>query len=63
VTATAAQELIERPHDDVAFYSASRDVTLVVVEDAAHCHNFAPARTRLWDRIGAWATTECEDTQ
>jgi len=27
-----------------------------VLEDAAHCHNFAPSRTRLWDRIGVWAT-------
>jgi hypothetical protein len=45
----------ERPHDEVAFYSASRDVTLYVLEDAAHCHNFASTRTRLWDRLARWA--------
>jgi pimeloyl-ACP methyl ester carboxylesterase len=45
------------PHDDVCYYSASRDVTLYVLADSAHCHNFAHSRTQLWDRIGAWATS------
>lgn len=45
----------ERPHDEVAFYTGSHDVTLYVLEDAAHCHNFAPTRTRLWDRLARWA--------
>lgn len=43
------------PHGDVAFYTASRDVTLYVLANAAHCHNFASRRTQLWDRIGVWA--------
>jgi len=43
------------PHDEVAFYTRSRDVTLYVLPDAAHCHNFATTRTRLWDRIDSWA--------
>ncbi len=43
------------PHDDVRFYTASRDVTLYVLPNAAHCHNFATTRTQLWDRIGLWA--------
>lgn len=43
------------PHDDVAFYTASRDVTLYVLADSAHCHNFASRRTELWDRIATWA--------
>jgi len=51
-----------RPHDDAAFYTGSHDVTLVVLEDAAHCHNFASTRTRLWDRIAAWVTTDCKET-
>jgi pimeloyl-ACP methyl ester carboxylesterase len=42
------------PHLDVAFYPASRDVTLYVLPDAAHCHNFAGTRTQLWDRIAVW---------
>jgi dienelactone hydrolase len=43
------------PHADVAFYTGSRDVTLYVLRDAAHCHNFASSRKQLWDRIGRWA--------
>jgi pimeloyl-ACP methyl ester carboxylesterase len=43
------------PHDDVGFYTGSRDVTLYVLPNAAHCHNFATTRTQLWDRIGLWA--------
>ena len=43
------------PHADVAFYPRSRDVTLYVLRDSAHCHNFASTRTALWDRIGQWA--------
>jgi alpha-beta hydrolase superfamily lysophospholipase len=42
------------PHDEVAFYTASSDVTLYVLPDAAHCHNFAATRARLWDRIDRW---------
>ncbi len=43
------------PHDDVGFYTGSPDVTLYVLPNAAHCHNFASTRTQLWDRIGLWA--------
>ena len=43
------------PQDDVGFYTGSRDVTLYVLSDAAHCHNFATTRAQLWDRIGLWA--------
>jgi len=43
------------PHDEVGFYTGSRDVTLYVLPDTAHCHNFAGTRTQLWDRIGVWA--------
>jgi pimeloyl-ACP methyl ester carboxylesterase len=43
------------PHADVSFYAGSRDVTLYVLPNAAHCHNFAGTRTQLWDRVGLWA--------
>jgi len=43
------------PHADVAYYPRSRDVTLYVLRNSAHCHNFASTRTQLWDRIGLWA--------
>jgi pimeloyl-ACP methyl ester carboxylesterase len=45
----------EHPHDDVAFYGASRDVTLMVLPGSAHCHNFAGTRAVLWDRLADWA--------
>jgi alpha-beta hydrolase superfamily lysophospholipase len=44
------------PHADVAFYPRSRDVTLYVLPNAAHCHNLAGTRTRLWNRLSRWAT-------
>jgi pimeloyl-ACP methyl ester carboxylesterase len=44
------------PHADVAFYTRSRDVTLYILPNSAHCHNFATTRTKLWDRIGLWAS-------
>jgi hypothetical protein len=41
------RDVLERPHDDVAFYRASQDVTLVVLAGSAHCHNFASTRIVL----------------
>jgi pimeloyl-ACP methyl ester carboxylesterase len=42
------------PHGEVPFFRGSRDVTLMVLEDTAHCHNFATLRHRLWDRLDRW---------
>ena len=41
-------------HGEVAFFKASRDVTLMVLEKTAHCHNFSALRHRLWNRLDAW---------
>jgi pimeloyl-ACP methyl ester carboxylesterase len=49
------------PHDDVAYYTASRDVTLYVLPNAAHCHNFASTRSLLWDRLDRWVTSRAAD--
>ncbi|MGB8875870.1 MAG: alpha/beta hydrolase [Solirubrobacteraceae bacterium] len=49
------------PHADVAYYRRSRDVTLYVLRDSAHCHNFASTRAELWDRIGLWAGGQGSD--
>jgi pimeloyl-ACP methyl ester carboxylesterase len=49
------------PHADVAYYRRSRDVTLYVLRDSAHCHNFASSRAELWDRIGLWAGGQGSD--
>jgi len=48
-------DIPERPRDDVSFYESSNDIRLFVLENAAHCHNFATTRTVLWDRLCAWA--------
>ncbi len=45
------------PHGEVAFFKASPDVALMVLERTAHCHNFATLRRRLWDRLDAWVTS------
>jgi pimeloyl-ACP methyl ester carboxylesterase len=55
------------PHADVGFYPRSPDVTLFILRNSAHCHNFASTRAQLWDRIGLWAgeqhpTSEREGT-
>ncbi len=49
-------DIPEEPRDDVSFYRASNDITLLILEKAAHCHNFSSNRTVLWDRLGVWAT-------
>jgi hypothetical protein len=50
----------ERPHDDVGFYTGSNDVTLLVVPGAYHCHNFQEHRAILWDGIATWARSRFE---
>ena len=42
------------PWGEVAFFRGSRDVTLMVLEDSAHCHNFAGLRHKLWERLDRW---------
>ncbi|QTH21223.1 alpha/beta fold hydrolase [Rhizorhabdus wittichii] len=42
------------PHAEPGFYRSSRDVTLLVLPDAAHCHNSASGRAGFWRRIGDW---------
>jgi pimeloyl-ACP methyl ester carboxylesterase len=47
------------PWKEPAFFRGSNDVTLYVLEGAAHCHNFAPTRFNYWARLNRWIT----DTQ
>jgi len=48
------REAFGDPYGEVSVYSASKDVTLFILEGAAHCHNFATTRTKLWNRLAAW---------
>jgi hypothetical protein len=48
------------PYGEVGFYKGSADVTFYRLDEAAHCHNFAPTRARLWDRLDQWITSLTE---
>jgi pimeloyl-ACP methyl ester carboxylesterase len=43
------------PHAEPSAYRSASDVTLYVQPRAAHMHNFAGTRERLWDRLVWWA--------
>jgi pimeloyl-ACP methyl ester carboxylesterase len=55
LVAFGEHDVPEHPHDDVAFYRSSPDVTLTVLPGSAHCHNFAGTRAVLWNRVADWA--------
>jgi hypothetical protein len=42
------------PHTEVAAYTSSDDVRLLVLRGSAHCHNTATTRQILWDRLADW---------
>ncbi len=42
------------PHAEVAFYRASRDITLVLLRGSAHMHNYASTRRDGWQRLEGW---------
>jgi pimeloyl-ACP methyl ester carboxylesterase len=48
------QDLSFAPHKEPEAYSSSRDITLYILQGAAHCHNFAPTRVELWNRLHSW---------
>jgi alpha-beta hydrolase superfamily lysophospholipase len=45
------------PRAEPRNYPSSRDISLMVIDGSAHCHNFSSARAALWDRIAAWIPT------
>ncbi len=45
---------VPNPSAERNAYRHSPDVTVCVVPDMAHMHNFAGTRTQLWDRLAAW---------
>jgi pimeloyl-ACP methyl ester carboxylesterase len=40
-----------------ATYPHSSDITLFELAGSGHCHNFAPTRALLWDRLAWWINT------
>ncbi|WP_407688303.1 alpha/beta fold hydrolase [Mycobacterium sp. HUMS_1102779] len=45
------------PRAEAGLYRSSRDITTLVLDDCAHCHNMASGRHRLWRRLLAWVGT------
>ena len=45
------------PHAEPGVFASSPDVTLFLLKGAAHCHNFATTRAKLWDRFDRWVTS------
>jgi pimeloyl-ACP methyl ester carboxylesterase len=43
------------PRAEALLYSASPDVTAVLLTDSAHCHNMSSSRHRLWQQLLDWA--------
>jgi hypothetical protein len=42
------------PRSETAMFARSSDISLLVVPQMAHIHNFAGSRQRLWDRLSCW---------
>ena len=42
------------PEKELGYFSASPDVELQMLEDAAHCQNFAGTREKHWADLNAW---------
>ena len=48
------QDLSPEPRREPAAYWSSDDVTVFVLRGSAHCHNLAPGRAQLWNRLVDW---------
>lgn len=49
------RDTVPAPHAEPSAFTASNDVSLFVVPNMAHMHNFASSRQRLWQRTHAWS--------
>jgi alpha-beta hydrolase superfamily lysophospholipase len=47
-------DLSPDPRGEVQSYKRSPDITLLMLEDTAHCHNLASSRGNLWERLLGW---------
>ncbi len=57
LVASGERDVVPDPWTEPTAYRGSRDVSVVVVPEMAHMHNFARTRTQLWDRIAHFACT------
>jgi alpha-beta hydrolase superfamily lysophospholipase len=47
-------DLSPDPRSEVQSYQRSPDITLLMLDDSAHCHNLASSRAKLWERLVSW---------
>jgi alpha-beta hydrolase superfamily lysophospholipase len=52
----AEHDIAGPPREAPAYLTGAADITLYVLAGAYHNSNVAPTRTRLWDRLAAWAS-------
>jgi pimeloyl-ACP methyl ester carboxylesterase len=52
----AEHDIVGPPREAPAYLTGASDITLYVLAEAYHNSNVAPTRTRLWDRLAAWAS-------
>ncbi|MEU0950673.1 alpha/beta hydrolase [Streptomyces canus] len=55
--AFGTHDVSTHPRSEPASYPRSSDLTVVVMPDMAHMHNFADTRERLWRRFVDWLPT------
>ena len=57
------RDVCPNPWAEPSAYWNSKDVSLYVVPQMAHMHNFASTRQLLWRRLGAWGKVVSADTR
>jgi alpha-beta hydrolase superfamily lysophospholipase len=50
-------EVTDMPAREVGFFPAAGDITLFVLSDMAHIHNFERRRAEWWERLDRWITS------
>lgn len=56
-----AVDVSPEPRAEAALYRVSPDITTVILESSAHCHNMASSRHRLWRRLLSWVASLAGD--
>lgn len=59
LVAMGERDVCPEPHSEPSAYSGSNDVSLFIVPNMAHMHNFAGTRHQLWRCIESWAIRVC----
>jgi pimeloyl-ACP methyl ester carboxylesterase len=54
--AMGERDVCHSPAEEVAALKAATDISVLVLPEMAHMHNFATARTRLWERLDEFVT-------